>query len=222
MQRYGFDGIDVDWEYPVEGGLTSSNNAADKENYTLLLRAIRNALDAIGGQVTERPLLTIASSPNPAYLDNMEVDALDGILDWVNVMTYDYNGAWQSTTAHNAPLYENRATGNPFPSYSIHNTVTAYLAAGLRPSKLVVGMPTYGRGWSSIPSGSSSGLFASCSGSCPSRGTWEAGVLDYKDIKVNYIGQAGYTRYWDAASQVPYLYNGDVFVSSTTTRSPSA
>lgn len=210
----GIRRIDIDWEYPVEGGADPSGNPADRDNYTLLLAELRAALDAATPSGSERKLLTIASSPNPAYVGNMDLAAMDDILDWVNVMTYDYNGAWQSTSAHNAPLTPNPAPSNPFPGYSVAGTVDAYLAAGLRGSKLVVGMPTYGRAWRSMPAGpSGTGLFSSCGGSCPATGTWEAGVLDYKDIAANYVTNPAYTRHWDAVSGVPFLYNGDVFVS---------
>lgn len=214
MLAYEFDGIDIDWEFPVEGGLNPSGNPADRENYTLLLQALRDALDAATPAGSERKLLTIATSPNPNYVVHLEVPALDTVLDWINVMTYDYNGAWQPTAAHNAPLYGNPEPGNPFPTYSVQGTVNRYLSAGLRPSKLVVGMPTYGRGWSSIPAGpSGTGLFSSCGGSCAAPGTWEAGVLDYSDIRDNYLTNPAYVRHWDVASEVPYLYNGNIFIS---------
>ena len=213
MVDYGFDGIDIDWEYPVEGGLNPSNDPTDKENYTLLLKALRAAMDVL--ERDERPLLTIASSPNPNYVRHMELEEFDKVLDWVNVMLYDYNGAWMNTAAHNTPLYNNPDARNPFPEYNIDTTVKAYLAAGLRRSKLVMGMETIGRSWSNIPDG----LFTTCtSWNCVGPGTWlpgGEGVLDYKDIRNNYVGASGYTRYWDSDSMVPYLYNKDngVFIS---------
>ena len=215
MLAYGFDGVDIDWEFPYKGGLQPSNNPADVENYTLLLKALRDRLDALEQDGHERKLLTIATSPNPEYIDYLQVAELDNVLDWINIMTYDYNGAWQSTAAHNAPLYPNTSPLNPQPDFSVDATVQLFLERGLSRAKTVVGMPTYGRGWRNIPAGDNHGLFSSCPGNCPSQGTWEQGVLDYKDVKQNKLGQAGWQRYWDDASKVPYLYNAGsgVFIS---------
>jgi chitinase len=74
----------------------------------------------------------------------------------------------------------------------------------------VIGAPLYGRGWAGVPS-TNNGLYQTATG--PSQGTWEAGVLDWHDIKQNYLPKM--PRYWDSEAQVPFLYNPttQVFIS---------
>jgi len=209
VRAYGFDGLDIDWEYPVEGGLPANGRRPeDRENYTRLLQAIRDQMEVVFPG--EPKLLTIAAAARPSWVDNMEVSELDTILDWINLMTYDFNGAWQPTTGHLAPLYQNPNSANPTPIWSVDASVRAYLAAGLRPSKLVVGMPFYGRGWTGIPDPSGNGgLFAACgsgAATCPLQGDYEEGLVDYTEIVTRGHLSAS-TRYWDDVSKVPYLYN---------------
>jgi len=200
MLAYGFDGIDVDWEYPVSGGLTDGT-PEDKENFTLLLAELREELDDAGAGY----LLTIAAPAGPSTYPNLELDLIHPYLDFINVMTYDFHGGWENQTGHNAAMYptdgdpsEISQTGN------VNAAIQAYLDAGIPPAKVVMGLPFYGRGWQDV-SATAIGRFQSASGAA-ANGTWEAGIFDYKDLKNNFVGQ-GYTRYWDEDAQVPYLYN---------------
>jgi chitinase len=200
MQTYGFDGIDIDWEYPVSGGLTDGT-PADRENFTLLLQTIREALEDAG----DGYLLTIAAPAGPSIYANIELDLIHPYLDFINVMTYDFHGGWESQTGHNAPMHP--AAGDPFAqaqTYNIHTAIQAYLSAGIPREKVVMGLPFYGRGWQGVGS-DDAGRFQSATDPA-SNGTWEAGVFDYKDLKNNFLGQ-GYERYWDESAQVPWLYN---------------
>jgi chitinase len=210
MEKYGFDGIDIDWEYPVSGGPTTGV-AADKVNYTTLMKDFRAELDRREAEDRREYLLTIAAPAGPSTLQNLEIGKLAATLDWINLMSYDYNGSWDKTTGHNAPLYRSAADNGPA-GFDIDASVRAYLASGMPASKLVLGMPLYGRGWSGVTPGTSgTGLHSTGTGA--SAGTWEAGVLDYDDIKANYLPRM--TRYWDSVSKVPYLWDRStgVFIS---------
>jgi chitinase len=202
MVAYGFDGIDIDWEYPVGGGLESNvNRPEDKENYTLLLAAFRDRLDI----VAPGSLLTIAAPGGAEHIENIDMIGIATHVDWINIMSYDFHGGWDSTTGHNAALYPN--TDSPFTSEATSNAHAAiqnYLDGGVPADKVVMGVPFYGRGWSGVPN-VEMGLFQSSTG-LPS-GTWESGVFDYNDLHDNYVGAAGWTRTWDKQSQVPWLYN---------------
>jgi chitinase len=209
MKKYGFDGVDIDWEYPVSGGL-QNGRSADKQNFTLLLQALNTALDAQGAVDSRDYLLTIAGPAGADKVNNIEPAKVAATVDWINLMTYDYNGNWNNYTGHNAPL--SKPTGYPGPAgLYAQATVDNYLANGVPASKLVLGVPFYGRSWSNVPS-TNNGLYAS---GTTGPGTWEAGMLDYQDIAVNYLTNSGYAKLRDDSAQVPYLYNKTkgVFVS---------
>lgn len=210
IRKYKMDGVDLDWEYPVSGGLAGNSvRPEDKQNYVLLLQKIREKLNAAGAADGKTYLLTIASGASPAYVQHNNLSGIAAVVDWINIMTYDFNGSWNTTTGHNAPLYYDpaaAATGLTEPAnYNIDKAVTSYLAAGVPAGKLVLGMPFYGRGWGGAPA-AGNGQYQVSSG-ISSTGTWEKGNYDFYDLEANYINKNGYTRYWNNTSKVPYLYN---------------
>ncbi|MFP2924670.1 glycosyl hydrolase family 18 protein [Pyxidicoccus sp. 3LG] len=207
-----FDGIDIDWEYPVGGGLPgNSNSPADKQNYTLLMEEFRSQLNAVTAQTGQPYLLTIASGASPDLLANkQETKKLSDVLDWINVMTYDYHGAFESTVNFHSPLY--RVTGDPGAVDGFYSdaTVAKMLELGVPASKIVLGVPFYGRGWGSVAN-VNNGLFQS---GVPTKGTWDdgssglTGVFDYKDIKSNYErAGSGYTKFFHPESKQAYVYS---------------
>ena len=125
-------------------------------------------------------------------------------LDWVNIMTYDYNGAWSKMTSHNAPLKRNPANTGGKDKYNIASSLEVYKQAGVAMNQLVLGVPFYGRSFANVGS-SNNGLFQSFNGT--PQGTFESGVYEYKDLAANYFNQGDWTRYYDEISRVPYLYS---------------
>ncbi|CAF1186430.1 unnamed protein product [Adineta ricciae] len=209
IQKYGFDGIDLDWEYPVSGGLaTNSRRPQDKQNYVFLLRELRHQLDAVSDK---NYLLTAATGATAKTIANMDLPGMIPYLDWINVMTYDFHGGWEATTGHNAPLYKNdgEAVSDIAPSfikskYNCDAAIQAYLAAGVPSEKVLLGLPLYGRGWQGVTNIDRDGFSQPASSQLPT-GTWENGVFDYDHLKKSYI--PFYNRYWDNESKVPFLYN---------------
>ncbi|MCB9157273.1 MAG: hypothetical protein H6645_09170, partial [Caldilineaceae bacterium] len=204
MTRYGFDGIDIDWEYPVSGGLAGNGaRPEDKQNFTLLLAELRSTMDAQGAADSRAYLLSIAAPASPSQYVNLELDKIHAYLDWINVMTYDFHTGAESTTNLAAPLFA--ASDDPAANatqLNVEATLRAYLNAGVPASKVIMGMPFYGRGWSGVDS-ANNGLFQSSMGQ--PTGTWEPGIFDYADLATNYI-DAGYNRYWHAEAKAPWLY----------------
>jgi chitinase len=209
LRKYNFDGIDLDWEYPVSGGLPgNSRRPEDKENHVLLLQEIRKELNAAGETDNRYYELTIASGAGPVYADNNLLGEIAKVVDFINIMTYDFNGGWQTISAHNAPLYYDpaaKAAGVPEAEvFNIAAGVQRHLDDGVPAHKLVMGMPFYGRGWSGCVN-QNNGQYQECKPA--SLGTWENGSFDFYDLEAKYINKNGYTRFWNDTAKVPYLYN---------------
>ena len=210
METYGFDGIDIDWEYPGGGGFASNTTRPeDTPNFTLLLQAVRSELDARGALNGRQYLLTMAAPAGAAKIANLEVEQIHPLLDFINVMTYDYNGPWSSVSNFNAPLY--LSPGDPTaPGNNADATIQNYLGRGVPADKLVLGVPFYGRAVEGVGN-VNGGLFQAYT--TTPMGTWDtaatgaSGIFDYADIVQNYLGQPGTVLHRDAGSSVPWLHN---------------
>jgi chitinase len=202
IKQYGFNGVDIDWEYPVSGGLsTNVTRSADKTNFTLLLQKLREKLDAQGQLDGTRYLLTIAGGASTSYTSNTELNLIGSIVDYATVMTYDIHGTWDSYTDLNAPLY---APGETSPQYkwSVDQSVKAWLAAGFPASKLVVGIPFYGYIYNNA-AGGGTGLYK----------TYSGGSAASYDKILTYLSDSTYTRHRHSDALVPWLFNGSTFIS---------
>ncbi|HDV8499513.1 TPA: glycoside hydrolase family 18 protein [Enterobacter bugandensis] len=139
VEKYGLDGIDLDWEYPVNGawGLVASQ-PADRENFTALLKEMREAFG-------QKKLVTIAVGANAESPKSwVDVKAIAPLLDYINLMTYDMA---YGTQYFNANLYDSSAwpTVAAADKYSVDFVVNNYLAAGLKPKQMNLGIGFYGR-----------------------------------------------------------------------------
>ena len=222
IRTYGFDGVDIDWEYPVEGGLASNTyRPEDGVNYTLLLRELRNQLDAAGEVDGTYYELSIAAPAGYDKVRHLECAELGEILDFINIMTYDLRGAWDlSRTGHHAPLYANPAEPSSpdiRDKYTVDWVLQEYLQQGVPAAKIVMGVPMYGRAWGGVSSPVDGGLFAP-GGSIPP-GTWDdwsSGATGIDDFDASGTTNQGimqllsggdYQRYWDDVAKAPYLYS---------------
>ena len=211
MTRYGFDGIDLDWEYPVSGGLASNRTREeDRENFTLLLAELRRQIGARGVADKRTYLLTIAAPAGSGTYANIEINRIHPLLDWINLMSYDFNGGWSDRTGFNAGLFAASENEDKIPGPNAADALQAYLTAGVPPVKLQMGVPFYGRGWRGVAN-VNNGLHQAHRG--VSNGTWENGVLDYSDLVDNYLPT--YTRHWHEEAKVPWLYNPDTGIMIT-------
>ncbi len=161
MQRYRFDGVDIDWEYP---------RAQDAAAFTDLLREFRQALNQAGRHRARPYQLTIAAAGGAFNMARTYAawPAIAASVDYINLMTYDLNGSWEKLSNHQAhlfgepgeALYDNplRALAAPsltaaqleqdFPArfaLTVDAAVQQYLVAGVPAHKLVLGFPFYGR-----------------------------------------------------------------------------
>jgi GH18 family chitinase len=205
MKDNGFDGIDIDWEFP---------DPDHNDNYTQLLGELRQQLDYASTADGKNYQLTTALPASRYYLYDDDPDHhLEPILketseyvDFINVMTYDYHGSWSgdTTTYHQAALYSNLEKGNA--DWGIQQ----YLNAGVEAKDIVLGVPLYGRTWTGVNGGENNdGLLQS--GTVD--GTVEGTPL-YKDLHKK-VGTDGYVEYWDDSAKVPYIYSEQEGVFST-------
>lgn len=141
IKFYKFDGIDIDWEYP--GYAPHSGTAADKTNFTLLLQNIRDSLNALGTLKSTYYKLSACFSADPLLMQNIQWSNVVPLLDMINLMSYDFFGAWDCTANHNSPLYST-PVGNP-----AFNTNSAFLTLknvhNVPPNKINLGVAFYGR-----------------------------------------------------------------------------
>ncbi|GGH10643.1 hypothetical protein GCM10008013_02140 [Paenibacillus segetis] len=209
LRTYQLDGLDIDWEYPIEGGEdTNSRRPEDKENFTLLVKVVREALDAAGSEDGKYYLQTIAAAQGDNFVINADLARSVNYLDFVNIMAYDYSGKWDTLAHHNAPLYFDKnhpKAGTYAPRNNVQGAILGHLNGGVPNYKLVVGVPFYGNGWTGC---SENGEYQICAGATPF-GTWEGGQFDFTDVENNYVDTNGFVRYWNEASKVPYVYNSE-------------
>jgi len=215
MRHYGLDGVDIDWEFPVAGGAEgNARRPQDKQNYTLLFKALREKLDSADKKDRRHYLLTAAIGNNQQFLDDTEMAKVAGILDWVNIMTYDFSGHWNKYAGHHAPLYSDPQLKHDgvAETLSVSGIVDLTMQAGVPPNKLVLGVPFYGYSWKQCGA-NDHGQLQDCQGN--GRGSWEDGVLDFSDIETNLINKNGFVRYWNDTVKAPYLFNANTgeFVS---------
>ncbi|KAF3467526.1 glycosyl hydrolase family 18 protein [Streptomyces sp. Tu 3180] len=167
-----FDGIDIDWEYPNACGLTCDTSGP---------AAFKTLSQALRAEFGKDYLVTAAITADGS--EGGKIDAADyggaaQYLDWYNVMTYDYFGAWDKTgpTAPHSPLTS--YSGIPKEGFNSAAAIAKLKAKGVPASKLLLGIGFYGRGWTGVtqsaPGGTATG---------PATGTYEAGIEDYKVLK---------------------------------------
>ncbi|KAK0641929.1 glycoside hydrolase family 18 protein [Cercophora newfieldiana] len=136
----GVDGIDLDWEYPTtkeEGG-----------KYLLLLQELRRGLDAYSAKAAGgyHFLLTVASPAEAKPMSYMPLGEMAAVIDWFNLMAYDYSGPWSKVSGHQSNLFSPGMTGDGTKAgRSTEGVVDGYLRKGVPSGKIVLGIPLYGR-----------------------------------------------------------------------------
>ncbi|WP_318615645.1 glycoside hydrolase family 18 protein [Sporosarcina sp. YIM B06819] len=202
LKEHAFDGIDLDWEYPSYGAAGIHSSASDKENFTYLLKEIREALNDLEKETGHYYLLTIATGADQYYIEGTEMAEVQKYLDYVQLMTYDMRGGFQTFTGHHTNLYT--PTGDLF-RISVQQSVNLFMQAGVPREKLVIGAAFYSRMWKDVPD-NNNGLHQMTAGS----GGYGP---DYSQLIENYINVNGFTRFWDDEAKAPYLFDGHTFIT---------
>ncbi|MYM58891.1 chitinase [Vibrio sp. OCN044] len=215
-----YDGVDIDWEFPGGDGANPDlgNPELDGQAYIDLMKELRDMLDQLSAQTGKAYELTSAIGAGWDKIEDVDYSDAQQYMDYIFVMSYDFYGAWDNNLGHQAALdcgshiSQGQCDGTEDPEegpeYTTRNASTLLLKQGVSANKLVLGAAMYGRGWKGVtresmtdPSNPITGT-----GDGAINGSWEPGVIDYKDIVSDYIGQPGVETFYDAQAQAPYLY----------------
>ncbi|RYO79945.1 hypothetical protein DL766_009076 [Monosporascus sp. MC13-8B] len=179
MSDWGFDGIDIDWEYP--------QTAAEAQNYVLLLQACRRALDdyAVRNGVKDRTGQPVPFPHHRRHSCRAQ-----------HLMSYDYAGSWSDVSGHTANPFANSENPKSTP-FSTDSAVQYYLEQGIRPHKVLLGLPLYGRAFQDTEG--LGRLYSGVGWSSGALGNWEPGVWDYKVLP-----RSGAAEYYDNTAKAAY------------------
>ncbi len=199
VEEYELDGIDIDWEYPGIAAAGIGADKADKENFTLLLKTLREVFE---DRQAGRYMLTIAAGGDSYYVRNTQMDEAVKYLDYVQIMTYDLRGGFQTLTGHHTSLYANQF--DLFDACT-DKAVKVYMEAGVPAEKLVIGGAFYSRKWEQVPDVDH--------GLCQMAQTVGGYGKEYGELVESYINKNGFVRYWDEEAKAPWLFDGSTFIS---------
>ena len=205
VENRGYDGVDMDWEYPCVPSNNQDVSPDDRDNFTETLRVIRRTLDALPGR---RPLLTLAAGADLYYTTCVDLPAVSEVLDFINLMTYDLKCGFHALAGHHTQLYS--STGDVFQN-SCDQALRLFVAHGVPREKLLMGAAFYSRKWENIRDRNHGFLQISRCG-----GTYGPG---WAELERDYLGKNGFTYYWDDEAKAPFLFDGSTFLSFDDPRS---
>ncbi len=201
MREYGFDGIDIDWEYP--GAPDRGGHPEDGVNLTLLLKELR---EAISGYRTKYEV-SFTAPTSYWYLRHFDLRETMKHVDFVNVMSYDIHGVWDSSTPiGNRVLAHTNLT-------EINDALDLFWRNGVAAHKVNLGLGFYGRSFQlSDPACWQPGCRFK-GGASPGPCTRNSGTLSFKEI-TEIIQQRKLTPYHDKTDAVKYItWDKDQWVS---------
>jgi len=197
VAQYDLDGIDIDWEYPGMIGDNNKYRDEDRQNYTRMFQYLRKHLDQLSNTTKKKYLVTTAIGGSREFLQHTEMKKVQRYTDFINVMSYDFDGTYDTIAAHHTNLYNSKGHAD---MYSADVSIQNLMKAGVPSSKIVIGIGFYGKG-KIVASTDNNGLYAKAV-----KPIFGGGYTYLKDSLVN---QKGYVRYWDDGAKAPYLFNAD-------------
>lgn len=186
LEKYGADGIDLDWEYPaVEGPPGHPYKPEDRENFTDLIRLLRETLG------TKYIVSFAAGGFEKFFEDAVEWEKVAPMLDFINLMSYDLVNGYSTVTGHHTPLYS--TSENPF---SVDYGLKQMMSRGVPAEKIIVGLAFYGRVWENVPD-QNNGLYQS------GKFKNSPSIIQIDKLKTN----PDYSFFWDDTAMAPYAYS---------------
>lgn len=209
VAQHDLDGVDIDWEYPGMKGDNNKFRPEDRTGYTEMFKRLREDLDALSKKTGKKYLVTTAIGGSREFLQHTQMEIAQNYLDYINLMSYDYDGTYDNMSSHHSNLF---APANMPYIYSTDIIVKNLLAVGVKPSKIVMGIGFYGKG-KIVKSTDNNGLYQ-----IPVRPMFGGGYTYLKDSLEN---KKGFTKHWDAASSAPFLFNAEkkIFITYDDERS---
>ncbi|KAH6685316.1 family 18 glycosyl hydrolase [Plectosphaerella plurivora] len=188
MGDWGFDGLDIDWEYPQD--------ATQANNFVLLLQACRKALTEYSTAYAKgyHFALTIAVPAGKPNYRKLNMKGMIPYIDSWHLMAYDYAGSWESTTGHQSNIYARSNVAAAIKA-DTDSALTYYLGQGVDSRKIMLGLPLYGRSFAKT-----AGLGQPYSG--VGQGSIEKGIWHYKALP-----RPGAVEYWDAKAMATWSYD---------------
>ncbi|WP_225811383.1 glycosyl hydrolase family 18 protein [Streptomyces spinosus] len=172
LRTYGFDGVDIDFEYPTV--LEDTGNPADwavsnprrkglPTTYAALMKALRDSLNRASAADGKYYLLTSASSASGYLARGMANQTALKYQDFTNLMAYDYHGTWNDVVGPNAALFDDGKDPELADQYATpengrigyFNTDWAvkYMRGAMQAGRVNIGVPYYTRGWQNVTGG---------------------------------------------------------------------
>jgi chitinase len=194
VAQNNLDGVDIDWEYPGFKGEDNVFRPEDRENFTLMFKAIRDELNTLTEKTGKAYQLTTAVPDFTDFLAKTDMGKASEYIDYINLMTYDFNVSADDTVGHHSNLYHSAN----FKGRAAHRGITEYKAAGVPVEKLVLGIPFYGRSWI-MKTTDNLGINRAADSVVRAGG--------YTFIKDSISQRPGFVRHWDEDAKAPYLFN---------------
>ncbi|XP_052893340.1 chitotriosidase-1 [Anopheles moucheti] len=210
-QRHGFDGIDLDWEYPAQ---RDGNAAIDKDNHALLVEEMRVVFDQYGLLLTAA-VASVEFSAGVSY----DIPRIVKSFHFLNVMVYDMHGAWDSYCGINAPLYRGSADATTTQQQlNVNSSIQYWLSQGAPAEKLVLGIPLYGRSFTLANAANSQTGAATVGGGTAGPYTREPGVMGYNEFCEKLQTESWDLR-WSEEQQAPYAVRNNQWLGYDDLRS---